>query len=165
MPRPRIELDDALALPQVYEETVPEDYLDVMGHMNVMWYTHIFSKGLWGVFQLAGLTSDYFKENQAGTFALEAHIKYLSEALMGHQLSIHSRVVDRSERRFHIIMFMVNHDKQDVAATLETIGTHVDIVKRRSSPFPEFIAEKFDALIASHSALDWEAPLCGSMHA
>ena len=35
----------------------PGAYLDEMGHMNVMWYTHLFSMGAWGLFQMVGLDS------------------------------------------------------------------------------------------------------------
>ena len=34
---------DLTALPITHRAVIPDDYLDEMGHMNVMWYTHLFS--------------------------------------------------------------------------------------------------------------------------
>ena len=36
---------DLTELPKTLEAEVPENYMDVMGHMNVGWYSHFFSEG------------------------------------------------------------------------------------------------------------------------
>jgi len=36
---------DLSSLPVLHRADIPETYLDEMGHMNVMWYTHLFSEG------------------------------------------------------------------------------------------------------------------------
>lgn len=38
-------------LPLTHQATIPEDYLDSMGHMNVMWYTHLFAHAMLGIFK------------------------------------------------------------------------------------------------------------------
>ena len=50
MPRVNLNLDDVRQLPVTHRQTIPEEYLDVMGHMNVMWYTHLFGEGMGGCF-------------------------------------------------------------------------------------------------------------------
>ena len=59
---------DLAALPITHRAVIPDTYLDEMGHMNVMWYTHLFSQAAWGLFQMVGFTLDYFKANRAGSF-------------------------------------------------------------------------------------------------
>ncbi len=165
MPRPQINLEEVNQLPLTYEATIPEDYLDLMGHMNVMWYTHLFSMSMMGVFRLTGLTREYMEEHQSGMFALESHIRYLSEVRVNQQVSVRSRFLDASPRRIHLIHFLVNHDKNDVAATFELVSSHVDMRIRRTSPFPEELAARIDELVKKHAALSWEAPLCGAINA
>ncbi len=159
----KITLADLEMLPVGYRKTIPESYLDEFKHMNVMWYTHLFSCSLDDIFNRVGLTNEYFEDNQAGTFALEGHIRYLNEVRVGQNVTIRTRVLGRSDRRFHILHFMTNDETGKLSATLEAIGTHVDLRIRRSSPFPAQVAAAFDRLLAEHQQLPWAAPVCGAM--
>jgi acyl-CoA thioesterase FadM len=156
---------DLTALPITHRAAIPEDYLDLMGHMNVMWYTHLFSMGAWGLFQMVGLTREYFEANHAGSFALAQHFRYLKEVHVGQHVTIRSRVLGRSEKRWHTIHFMWNDELEAVASTCETVSTHVDMRIRRSSPMPPAITGEIDRLLAIHTALPWDAPVCGAMTA
>jgi acyl-CoA thioester hydrolase len=154
---------DVELLPVGYRKVVPPEWLDGNNHMNVMWYTHLFSYGLGEVFRRVGLTKDYFETHQAGTFALESHVRYLKEVRVGQQVTVRTRVVGRSEKRFHFLHLMTNDETQVLAAVSEVVGTHVDLRTRRSSPFSPEVAAAFDHLLAEHSQLPWPAPLCGAM--
>jgi len=163
MPRIDVDIDDVRKLPVTYRATIPESYLDEMGHMNVMWYTHLFSEAMGGLFEMFGLRWDLVSETQSGTFALEAHIRYLAEVRVGQEIVVHSRVIDRSDRRFYMMHFMVNEQRENIAATFENLGTHVDLKIRRSSPIPDPISSRLDELLAEHQQLPWDAPVCGIM--
>jgi acyl-CoA thioester hydrolase len=160
----KITLADLEMLPVGHRQKIPEDYLDANNHMNVMWYTHLFSCALEDIWNQVGLTSEYFEKNHATTFALEGHVRYFNEVRVGQHVSVRTRVIARSEKRFQILHFMSNDDAGTLAATMEAIGTHVDFRLRKSSPFPPHIAAAFDRLLAEHSRLPWPAPLCGAMH-
>lgn len=154
---------DLNSLPITYRAFIPESYLDGMGHMNVMWYTHLFSQAMGGIFGEIGLTHAYFKANGAGSFALEGHFRYLREVRAGANVTVRTRLAGRSAKRFHIVHFLVIDEGGALAATGEFVGTHIDMNVRRSSPFPDAIASAYDRILAEHSALDWEPPLCGVM--
>ncbi|MCS6866154.1 MAG: thioesterase family protein [Gemmataceae bacterium] len=156
---------DLAALPLTHRAVVPAAYLDDMGHMNVMWYTHLFSGGTGGLYELIGLTRAYWAAHQAGSFALEQHLRYLKEVRVGQQVTIRSRVLGRSAKRIHLMHFMTLDDAARIAATCETVATHVDLTIRRSSPWPEAIAAAIDRLLAEHARLPWVAPVCGAMKA
>lgn len=151
------------ALPITHRATVPESYLDVMGHMNVMWYTHLFDRGTWQFFEMLGMTLAYFEDNEAGGFALESHARYLAEVRLGQSVTIRSRAIGRTAKRIHFMHFMVIDDGGVLAATVELIGMHIDRAVRRSSPYPTHIATVIDELVAEHRRLDWDAPVCGVM--
>ena len=112
---------------------------------------------------MIGLNHAYMEAEHAGTFALEMHNRYLSEVLVDHHVTMRSRLIARSPKRLHMLHFMFNEDKQDVAATEEVISAHIDLSIRRMAPYPPVIADKVDAILAEHQALDWPAPVCGVM--
>ena len=157
----RATVNQIRSLPLYYRETIPADYLDVMGHMNVRWYMALFDQTTWHFFDAIGLTADYTMQERKGAFALRQFINYFAEVRQGETVDMHTRVVGRTDKRFHFMHFMVNVDTGQVASSFESLGTHADLQLRRSAPLPDIIANAFDALLQQHRALDWEAPVCG----
>lgn len=154
---------DLSSLPVLHRAVIPEIYLDEMGHMNVMWYTHLFSEGAWGLFQLVGMTREHFTANRTGTFALAQHFRYLKEVRRGQQVSLRSRILGRSAKRWHTIHFMTIDELDVLAATSETVSTYVDLTIRRSAEMPPVVTDAIDRLLAEHTRLGWDAPVCGAM--
>jgi acyl-CoA thioester hydrolase len=161
LPTPSVEQVQQLALG--HHATIPEDYLDDMGHMNVMWYTYLYSRSIRTLLESLGLNHQYIEHQQCGTFALEKHLRYLSEVRVGEQVSVYTRVVGCNGVRFHLIQFLVNDTRGRVASTMETVSAHVDLRERRSTPMPPPIAKSFAELQQKHDALSWPSPLCGVM--
>ncbi len=148
-------------LPLYNRVTIPTEYLDLMGHLNIRWYVAIYDDAAWGLFADMGMTEDYYRECQAGGFALQQFIRYLAEVRVGETVTIRARVLGRSEKRVHFMLFMVNETTRKLASTFEVLGSHADLSIRRTSPYPPNIAAKIDALMAEQNALDWDAPVCG----
>ena len=103
---------DLSQLPVTYEATIPESYLDAMGHMNVMWYTHLFGRATGGMFSLLGLDKDYFISHNSGSFALSQFFSYRKEVRVGEHVRLRSRMVGRSERKLHFIHFMTKGEEE-----------------------------------------------------
>lgn len=152
-------------LPLVFRETIPEAYRDEMGHMNVRWYLKIYDEAGYGLFPLLGLTPDYYQTPGVGTFDLEHHIQYLREVHIGDTVALRARALGRSDKRLHYMLFMVNETGGTLASTLECINSHANLFERRTSPYPPEITTRIDAMLASHRALPWDAPVCGVMGA
>ena len=150
-------------LPVSLRQEIPEDYRDIFGHMNVMWYAHLFGKAFGRFAQRFGFDRDYMQSNQVGSFALESHIRYLAEVHVGNHVTIRTRLLGRSAKRLHFIHFMSVDETGALAATQENISAHIDMRIRRTSPFPESITTRFDKLLEEQNALDWQAPLSGPM--
>ena len=151
------------ALPVYYRETIPEEYLDLMGHMNIRWYFEMFGQAGHKFFASHGLEPAYFQEQQAGLFALKHFIQYFAEVRAGQTVAVHTRLVGRSDKRFQILHFMLNETTAQLASTFEALITHADLQTRRSAPMPACIAEELDATLAKDDRLDWQAPVCGVM--
>jgi acyl-CoA thioester hydrolase len=150
-------------LPITHEATIPESYLDMMGHMNVMWYTHLFGRATCGLFDLVGMDRAYFEDRQFGSFALAQFFRYKKEVRAGEKVTLRSRLLERSERQFHVIHFMTKGDGHVVAATGEFLAAHIDMTTRRTAPFAPHVADNLDRMIAQHSVLDWEPPISGAI--
>lgn len=156
---------DFTKLPITYQKTIPKDYLDIMGHMNVMWYTHLFDEATFKLFSLVGMDKEYHTNSGFGAFALEQHTRYKAEVRALESITLHSRALGISAKRFHFIHFMVKDETNVLAATGEFIGTYVDMGIRRTAPIPESISAAYQDLISQHKHLDWDAPTCGVMGA
>jgi acyl-CoA thioester hydrolase len=161
MPLPIVSLEKLDALPVFHRATITAEHLDAMGHMNIRWYLAFFDEGGWPLFESLGMDEAYHRENQAGVFALQHFIHYLAEVRQGEIVTVRTRMLARSEKRLHFMSFLINETAAALACTVEGMGTHIDLQSRRSSPFPDHIAARIDALIAEHDRLDWETPVCG----
>ncbi len=158
-----LDLTQIRALPCYHQATIPESYLDEMGHMNIQHYVGLFSDGAGGLLMAVGMDEAYVVEERKGAFALEQHISYVAEVHAGQSVSIHGRVLARDAKRLHFMLFMVNETTNKLAAIIETINAHADLTLRRVTPYPPTMAAKLDALLAEHEALPWEPPLCGAI--
>lgn len=162
---PPLPIDLLESLPVVYRAPIPPEYRDHMDHMNVRWYLALYDEAGDNMYQLYGQTPEYYRAHQTGGFDLEHHIRYLAEVRVGDTVAIRARLLKRSAKRLHYMMFMVNETRGLLSSTFECINSHADLKLRRTSPYPDFIAQQIDALIAQHRLLDWDAPVCGSMEA
>jgi len=150
-------------LPVYQRKTIPSDYLDIMGHMNIRWYFDLFAKSGRKFFTSYGLDEDYFRGGNFGVFTLKQFIQYFAEVRVGQTVAVHTRLIGRSDKRFHFMHFMINETTTQLAATFEALITHADLKIRRAAPMPAQIAQKFDATLAQDETLGWEAPICGAI--
>jgi acyl-CoA thioester hydrolase len=109
------------------------------------------------------LDQDYFQNGNFGVFALKHFIQYFAEVRVGQTVAINARLIARSDKRFHFMLFMINETTAQLASTFEALITHADLKIRRSAPMPPQIVQKFDATLAEYESLDWEAPVSGAI--
>ncbi|HEX2905518.1 MAG TPA: thioesterase family protein [Phototrophicaceae bacterium] len=165
MKPPAIALEHLESLPIVYRFTVPEEYRDAMGHMNMRWYLAIYDEAGIPLFDELGLTLEHYQHNHAGGFDLEHHIHYLNEVRIGDTLTLRARLLGRSAKRLHYLLFMVNESRGLLASIFECVNSYADLSARRTAPYPPEIAANIDAMLAEHQQLTWAAPVCGAMGA
>ena len=151
------------SLPVTHRAVIPDAFIDEFDHMNVMWYTHLFTEAAGGLFRLVGLNREHFTANRTGSFALAQHFRYLKEVRLGQHVTLRSRALGRSAKRWHTIHFMTIEELDMPAATSEMVSTYVDMTVRRSAPMPATITDAIDRLLTEHASLDWDAPVCGTM--
>ena len=159
----RIPLALLETLPEYHRKTIPSDYQDIMGHMNIRWYFDLFARSGRKFFKSHGLDENYFRGGNFGVFTLKQFIQYFAEVRVGQTVAIHTRLMGRSDKRFHFVHFMINETTTQLASTFEALITHADLKIRRAAPMPAQIAQKFDVTLAKDEKLDWGAPVCGAI--
>ena len=159
-----IPLDVLQALPKTTGHTIPDSYMDEMGHMNIQYYVHIFNRAAWGLFDWLNMGLEAFQKIDGGMFALEQHIRYVAEVHVGEQVIVHSRLLGVSAKRLHFMQFMLNDSTGKLAATFEVLASYADLSARRTAPFPEQFIGNLQQKLALHQALDWDARVCGVLH-
>lgn len=157
--------DEVRQLQRLMQVTVPPDWEDENGHVNVQFYMKLYDKGGRPLMDILGMDDSYFSERRHGVFDLEHHISYFSEIHVGESVSVHARLLDRTAKRFHGIVFIVNDSRDQLACTLEFVASGADLEARRTAPYPDDIAAALDRVIAEHRKISWHAPVCGVMSA
>lgn len=152
-------------LPPLLTMTIPPEWQDMNGHVNVQHYIVLYDRAGWPLLTRLGIDSGHFRDRRLGFFDLEHHVWYLAEMHVGDEVSAHVRFLASSNKRMHGLMFLVNVTRRQLASVLEFVTTGADLASRRTAALPDSVKARLDALIAAHDSLDWEAPRCGSMSA
>lgn len=155
--------DQVRELPTLIEMTIPPEWQDLNGHVNVRHYLDIYDQSGWPLMAWLGIDESRFKVDRTGFFDLEHHIWYLAEMHVGDVVTAHTRFVGVSAKRFHGVMFVVNRTRGSLASALEFVTTGADLETRRSARLPDDVAERVGGLVEEHSRLGWPAPRCGSI--
>lgn len=153
-----MQLEEIQSQPFHLRVTIPAEYLDIFGHMNIQYYLKIFNDSIFNWCAKMGMDETFFLQKGRGMYALEQHLKYMAEVQEGETVATYSRIFARSDKRIHSMFFMVNETQQLLAATIEGMALHVDRQTKRAVAFPPEIAGHIDAQIASDQDLTWEAP-------
>lgn len=155
--------EQLVELPAIFDQTVPDEYIDENGHMNIGDYFRLCSHAMWKTTITAGVGDEYIEEHQQSLFTVEQHMRYYGELRLGQRFTVHTRLLERSARVVHGISFVVDQEKRALACTQEATLVHVSTATRSSIDIPANIAAELDALINAGDALGWEAPVCGAM--
>lgn len=155
--------DQLSELPLQLSMTIPSEWEDRNGHVNVQFYVALYELGGWVILEEAGIDEGWFRQQNISVFDLEHHLQYRAEVLAGDEVTAYNRMLSRSEKAFHGMYFIVNQTRGRLAATLEYVSACVDMQTRRIAPFPGELAAVLDDLLDKHRLLGWKAPDCGFM--
>ncbi|WP_139982603.1 thioesterase family protein [Nocardioides litoris] len=142
-------IDEVRSLPAYFEMTVPEDYIDVNGHMNITRYFDLGAWAPWKRVEELGVDESYLTERRMSFFTVEHHIRYLGELRLGDPLSVRPAFVGRAGKALHGISFIVDESRDVIACTMEILYVHVSLDERRAVPVPDDVAAALDADIAT----------------
>jgi len=159
----QISYDDVVTLPASLDQSVPVAFEDINGHLNIRHYVGIASEGLDDSLTELGIPQMWPISAGQGVFSAEHHMVYFAELRTGDKITVRTRMLGRSERAAHVLVFLVDETHRRVSYVMEEIFLHVDMETRTTSPWPTDVAEAMDKRIVEHAGLGWDAPVSGSM--
>jgi acyl-CoA thioester hydrolase len=133
--------------------SVPAEWIDINGHMNVARYLQAFDQTFDEVYEHVGLTAEHMRVARGTTFAAEMHITYQRELLQGDPLRITTRLLGFDVKRMHWIQCMYHRERGYLAATSEWLILYVDIDKRRVGRMPPALEGRMRAVLEAHAML------------
>ncbi|WP_327151872.1 thioesterase family protein [Nocardia sp. NBC_01329] len=155
--------NEVVALPETILGTVTAETLAGGDHMNILQYLKWGSAGADALVRAVGIDDSYRAERHMGVFTAEHHLAYYSELREGDRFAVGGRILERSTKAVHMMMFLADTARGRLANTLEILLVHVDLRHRRAVELPADIAAALDEHIGCSRALPWSVPVCGAI--
>lgn len=162
MSAPRPTYEQLVTLPAYTQQPVPVPFEDANGHLNVRHYTGIASEGLDESLAEVGIPQNWPLKGHA-CFSAEHHLTYLAELRTGARMSSRVRLLGRSERAAHALVYLLDDSHERLSFVMEEIFLHIDLETRRTAPWPDDVAAALDQQIAAQADLPWEPDVSGSL--
>jgi len=150
-------------LPELARFTVPREWQDLNGHVNVQHYLTMYDLAGPPMLEALGIDEDWVRRERVGLFDLEHHIWYLDEIHVGHEVTAHMRFTARNVKRAHGVLFLVDLTVGRLSSAIEFLSTAAHLDTRRTVALPALVADRLDALVVDQAALGWETPRSGTM--
>ncbi len=162
MPTTMPTYEQVSSLPAHTEQPIPTAFEDINGHLNVRHYLGIASEGLDESLESVGIPFNWPMHGHA-CFSAEHHLTYIAELRTGDRMAARVRLLGRSERAAHVLVYLLDESRRRLSYVMEEIFLHIDMETRRTAPWPDDVAEGLDNRIAEHARLPWEPDVSGSM--
>ncbi len=133
--------------------TVRPEWIDENGHMNMAYYVVVFDGAIDHLWAAIGLGEPYRQRTQHGTFAVEAHILYQAELLLGDRIEVATQILGADSKRIHLAHEMRRSDTGAVVAQQEVMLLHVSLMTRRVVRFLPEVMGTIAAAAQSHAGL------------
>jgi len=130
-------------------KVLPE-WVDENDHMNVAFYLKAFDDCFYTVYRAWGMDFAEVQARGYSTFAVENHITYQGELLLGERFSIETMLLDFDRKRIRWFNIMRKADGS-IAATCEWLQLFMDFRERKVASMPD---EFFNALAEMKAAHD-----------
>jgi acyl-CoA thioester hydrolase len=132
---------------------VEPQWIDYNGHLNMAYYNVFFDRALDEMFVLLGMSAAYVKQRRLSIFTAEVHLRYLREVHREDPVRVSVQLLDYDSKRLHCFQKLCHATDDWLSATSEVMALHVDLEAKKTSPFPEEIANRLAQLKAAHAKL------------
>lgn len=126
--------------------TVSPTHCDYMGHMSVPYYVQRFDEGAWQLLASLGVTSERMRLQRVGVAAVEHRISYRKELRAGDAFTVRSGVRTIGDTSIRLWQEMRHADTDELAAEVELVGVHLDLVARRAVRLPDDVRERAETM-------------------
>ena len=156
--------EQLVGLPAYAVQTVPMAFEDNNGQLNVRHYLGIGSEGLDESLESVGIPHNWPVRAGLACLAAEHHLTYLHELHTGERMSVRVRLLGRSARAVHALVFVLDDTRERLSTMIEEISLCVRLEPRGTESWPDEVARNLDERIAEHAELDWSADTSSCLH-
>jgi acyl-CoA thioester hydrolase len=132
---------------------IEPQWIDYNGHLNMAYYNVMFDRAIDQLWLELGIGPGYRKRRHGSTFTAECHVRYLREIHLGDPVQVSILLVGADEKRLHTFEELRHATDGWLSATSENMTIHVDMVTRKTAPFPSDIRARIEAVAAQHSSV------------
>jgi acyl-CoA thioester hydrolase len=132
---------------------IEPQWIDYNGHLNMAYYNVLFDRAIDELWLELGIGPTYMKERHGSTFTAECHVRYLREIHQDDPVRVAILLVAADEKRLHTFEELRHASEGWLSATSENITLHVDIIARKTAPFPPDIRARIEAVADAHRSV------------
>ena len=159
----QVSIEQVRQLPVLLRETIPAEYMDEYGHMNVRWYSALWGQAAGAFMASLGMNQQEMLTRNTGHWMLRNVLDFKAELREGDTVEVYGRLLGFSSKLLHNKFWMVNESAGVIAATSEALVAHADLEARRMAPFPPEVAAVLTQKREEWGRLDWDAPVSGAI--
>jgi acyl-CoA thioester hydrolase len=127
-----------------WTEDVRPGWIDYNGHLSEAYYVLVFGHATDAVMVQLGMTPAYLTRTGTSLYTLEAHVRYLDQVPPDARLEVRSSVIGVTGKLLWLWHEMWSDGR--LRASEEVLAVHVDSRAGRSSPFPDELRLRAEAL-------------------
>lgn len=136
----------------VTEQSVPSEWIDYNGHMNVGYYGLAFDRAIDQLFNShLGNGEAYVRAAGQGLYVLQSHIQFLRELMQGQVFNVSFQLIDHDAKRIHFWAELLVDEQ--TCASQEVLAMNVDHACKRPAPFPQWLQRRLAQMQTDHSVL------------
>jgi len=125
---------------------------DHLGHLNVQHYVAKFDQASWALMALIGIDRAYLERKKQAVTAVEQHMYYKREVMVGDILVVRSGVLEVGAKTIRFFHDMANSETGILAARCELVGVYMDLTERKSCSIPDAVSARARALVADEES-------------
>ena len=130
--------------PLRWSEDVRQEWIDYNGHLSEAYYVLVFGHATDAAMAGLGMTPRYLTDTGTSLYTLEAHVRYLDQVPPGARLDVRSSLIGVTAKLLWLWHEMWCDGR--LRASEEVLCVHVDTTAGRSSPFPDELHGRAEAL-------------------
>ena len=143
-----------------YRGRVLPAWIDANDHMNLAYYVVLFDLAGDLAYErfCLGPQSGYKERTNFSTMAVESHNLYVQELLLDEEVRVVTQILAVDDKRIHMAHEMYRLPDNTLAAMQELMLLHVDLGRRKVTPWPADIRALLDEAAEAHKTLkvpDW----------
>lgn len=132
---------------------IEPQWIDYNSNLNMAYYNVMFDRAVDELWLKLGIGPGYLKERNGSTFTAECHVRYLREIHLGDPAQVSILLVAADDKRLHTFKELRHAKEGWLSATSENMTIHMDMIARKTAPFPADIRSRIQTLADAHKAL------------